>query len=77
MILISHEAMPKTSNTSEAGKRAMAEYILGMGACLGDVLLSGFASIYFEKVRRYADVAARSTVAPLASCGYVAPLCAP
>jgi len=50
VILISHEAMPKSSQQSEASKRAMAEYLVGMAACLGDVLLSGFASIYFEKV---------------------------
>ena len=28
----------------------MADYLVGLGACLGDVLLSGFVSIYFEKV---------------------------
>eukprot|EP00966_Prymnesium_polylepis_P116403 2690368-Prymnesium_polylepis.1 len=43
--------MPKSGTQTEASKRAMAEYLIGMAACLGDVLLSGFASIYFEKAR--------------------------
>ena len=49
VILISHEALPKEQ---DAAKRelAMMEYFLGMAASLGDVILSGFVSIYFEKV---------------------------
>lgn len=50
VILISHEAMPKESRKTDAAMRARSEYFIGIGACLGDVLLSGFASIYFEKV---------------------------
>jgi len=47
VMLISHEGMP---SSSAGGQRALGEYLLGLGACLGDVLLSGFVSIYFEKV---------------------------
>ncbi|KAL1522077.1 hypothetical protein AB1Y20_021720 [Prymnesium parvum] len=50
VILISHEAMPKSEQQTEASARALTEYMIGMSACMGDVLLSGFASIYFEKV---------------------------
>jgi len=47
--LISHESMPKAGN-SVAQERAMTEWFVGMAASLGDVILSGFVSIYFEKV---------------------------
>merc|ERR1711924_271436 len=49
VILISHESMPKRTDTA-AGERQMTEWFIGMAASLGDVILSGFVSIYFEKV---------------------------
>jgi len=50
VILISHETRPKANDSSAAGQKALADWVIGMAACLGDVVLSGFASIYFEKV---------------------------
>ncbi len=52
VVLISHESMPKSRSAvaSEAHERKMTEWLVGMAASLGDVVLSGFVSIYFEKV---------------------------
>lgn len=50
VILISHESMPKGSNDHSKHERQMTEWLIGMAASLGDVILSGFVSIYFEKV---------------------------
>ena len=56
VILISNEALPKTSSSSGSPAAALRDqarlrsFAIGMGASLGDVLLSGFASIYFEAV---------------------------
>lgn len=53
VVLISHESMPKSKSGSErtaAHERQMTEWLVGMAASLGDVVLSGFVSIYFEKV---------------------------
>jgi len=56
VILISNEALPKTSSSSGGSAAALRDearlrsFAIGMGASLGDVLLSGFASIYFEAV---------------------------
>lgn len=52
VILISNEALPKKDEgASDAQhKHKMREFAIGMAASFGDVLLSGFASIYFEMV---------------------------
>ena len=50
VILISNEALPKDSHQGMKS-RAMREFAIGMAASFGDVVLSGFASIYFEMVR--------------------------
>uniref|UniRef100_A0A7S0IMW4 EamA domain-containing protein n=1 Tax=Calcidiscus leptoporus TaxID=127549 RepID=A0A7S0IMW4_9EUKA len=52
VMLISHEAMPRTSSGGSTliGDKAFVEYFFGLAACFGDVMLSGFVSIYFEKV---------------------------
>ena len=42
--------MPKRTDSVEANERKMTEWFIGMAASLGDVILSGFVSIYFEKV---------------------------
>ena len=45
---ISARAPPRAR--SAAHERRMTEWLVGMAASLGDVVLSGFVSIYFEKV---------------------------
>jgi len=51
VVLISHEGLPKSSsNDDPTSQHQMSEYVLGIGASAGDVILSGFVSIYFEKV---------------------------
>jgi len=54
VILISNEAMPKVAPSvgESEGKHAhkLREFAIGMAASFGDVLLSGFVSIYFEMV---------------------------
>lgn len=52
VILISNEAFPKAhgSTATDAQKVELRHFAIGMAASLGDVLLSGFASIYFEMV---------------------------
>lgn len=50
VMLISHEAMPTSSSPALFGDKAFVEYLFGLAACFGDVMLSGFVSIYFEKV---------------------------
>jgi UDP-sugar transporter A1/2/3 len=52
VILISNEALPKRDEgaTDAQHKHKMREFAIGMAASFGDVLLSGFASIYFEMV---------------------------
>uniref|UniRef100_A0A7S2JMY7 UDP-galactose transporter n=1 Tax=Haptolina brevifila TaxID=156173 RepID=A0A7S2JMY7_9EUKA len=56
VILISNEALPRAA-AADASQEALRthnadlrHFAIGMGASLGDVLLSGFASIYFEMV---------------------------
>jgi UDP-sugar transporter A1/2/3 len=49
VILISHEAMPKSANGPPSVARS--SFFIGMAAAFGDVLLSGFVSIYFEMVK--------------------------
>ena len=50
VVLISNEAMPKQHADAHENKRMMKEFAIGMAASFGDVLLSGFVSIYFEMV---------------------------
>jgi len=55
VILISNEALPRRNEAGQqqhdAGhERRVKEFAIGMAASFGDVLLSGFASIYFEMV---------------------------
>lgn len=50
VILISHQSMPRSEGNHAAHERMMTEWLVGMAASLGDVILSGFVSIYFEKV---------------------------
>jgi len=50
VVLISHESMPKGKSDHAMHERQMTEWFIGMAASLGDVILSGFVSIYFEKV---------------------------
>ena len=52
VILISNESMPKspTSISDVAGKERLRTFAIGMAASFGDVVLSGFVSIYFEMV---------------------------
>jgi len=52
VVLISHEAMPKAVGKDGDAKMRLAyvEYLFGLAASFGDVALSGFVSIYFEKV---------------------------
>ncbi len=47
---VRQRANPLPGAAGAAATREMADYLVGLGACLGDVLLSGFVSIYFEKV---------------------------
>ena len=52
VILISNEALPRRDqNASNAQhEHKMKEFAIGMAASFGDVVLSGFVSIYFEMV---------------------------
>ena len=58
VILISNEAMPKMSaekhgehvESKHEVEHKLKEFAIGMAASFGDVLLSGFVSIYFEMV---------------------------
>jgi len=50
VVLISAETKPKSSQISWSG-----EWAVGFGAVLAEVVLSGFASIYFERVLKSAD----------------------
>ena len=50
VVLISAETKPKSSSISWSG-----EWAVGFGAVLAEVVLSGFASIYFERVLKSAD----------------------
>jgi UDP-sugar transporter A1/2/3 len=50
VVLISNEAFPKSANATAAHALALKDFLVGMFAAGGDVLLSGFASIYFEMV---------------------------
>ena len=50
VILISAETKPKADSISWSG-----EWAVGFGAVLAEVVLSGFASIYFERVLKSAD----------------------
>lgn len=59
VILISNEALPRPGSSSSASgttqllqEQRLREFMIGMAASFGDVLLSGFASIYFEMARR-------------------------
>jgi len=53
VILISNEAMPKSAKSGHydlANSEELRSFAIGMAASFGDVLLSGFVSIYFEMV---------------------------
>ena len=52
VVLISDAAMPKKAHTSSNNShhKAFRDYAIGIAASIGDVVLSGFCSIYFEKV---------------------------
>jgi len=52
VILISNEALPRRDpeHTNAQHEHKMREFAIGMAASFGDVLLSGFVSIYFEMV---------------------------
>ena len=50
VVLISNEAVPKPLASGSGDTRMMNDYFVGMAASFGDVLLSGFVSIYFEMV---------------------------
>ena len=54
VILISNEAMPHKESSAASGNplanARLREFAIGMAASFGDVVLSGFASIYFEMV---------------------------
>jgi len=52
VILISNEALPRKESGASAvqHEHKMREFAIGMAASFGDVLLSGFVSIYFEMV---------------------------
>ena len=52
VILISNEALPRRADGATDGQHAhqMKQFAIGMAASFGDVLLSGFVSIYFEMV---------------------------
>jgi uncharacterized membrane protein len=65
VILISNEAIPKHDKAqanSIQHERKLREFAIGMAASFGDVLLSGFASIYFEMVRGLANALVSSAV---------------
>ena len=65
VILISNEAMPRRSPQDSApdSKDHLRSFAIGMAASFGDVVLSGFVSIYFEMVCYFR----RCLLAPL--CG--------
>ena len=48
VVLLSHEAMPKKTDSTQG--KAMSDFGVGVAAVGCEVLLSGFVSIYFEKV---------------------------
>ena len=54
VVLISNEAMPRSqpgpNETRRDHEHRYKEFMIGMAASFGDVVLSGFVSIYFEKV---------------------------
>jgi len=53
VILISNEAMPKASSSAvhdASSAEKLRSFAIGMAASFGDVVLSGFVSIYFEMV---------------------------
>ena len=55
VVLISNEAMPRANpgpnETRRDHEHRLKEFMIGMAASFGDVVLSGFVSIYFEMVR--------------------------
>mmetsp|Transcript_5566 Transcript_5566/g.12146 ORF Transcript_5566/g.12146 Transcript_5566/m.12146 type:complete len:407 (+) Transcript_5566:164-1384(+) len=55
VILISEETRPKSASAGLAASAPLVEWMLGMAAVFVEVLLSGFACIYFEKVLKSAD----------------------
>jgi len=62
VVLISSETSPARAVQSTASAasqllqlEAWRRYGIGMGAAAGDVILSGFASIYFERVLKSVD----------------------
>jgi UDP-sugar transporter A1/2/3 len=59
VVLISSETSPARAMRSAASAASQLEawrhYGIGMGAAAGDVILSGFASIYFERVLKSVD----------------------
>ena len=50
VVLITYESMPKKEDKDTEEHHAWHDYLIGVFAVCGEVLLSGFASIYFEKV---------------------------
>ena len=54
VVLISSESSPARAGVAVA-EGAWRDFGVGMGAAVGDVVLSGFASIYFEKVLKSTD----------------------
>jgi len=50
VILISEQTRPKNMSPTAGPGATLNEWLLGMGAVITEVLLSGFACIYFEKV---------------------------
>ena len=54
VVLISNEAMPRSqpgpNETRRDHEHRYRSFMIGMAASFGDVVLSGFVSIYFEKV---------------------------
>lgn len=59
VVLISSETSPARATQATASAASQLEawrrYGIGMGAAAGDVILSGFASIYFERVLKSID----------------------
>lgn len=54
VVLISSETSPSHA-VGAASHAAWRDYAIGMGAAVGDVTLSGFASIWFERVLKATD----------------------